>query len=465
MKPGRGALLVLLALAVRTPMLITQHDDYASGGITTALGLVARNLLEGRGLVETTGPDAILALYDRQQAEGRLIDIQDFPDPPDQPTKPLIQRMPGYPLFLAIVWKPAGGYRYLPVQAVQVLLGSLLPLLLYAAGGRLFGESAGMLAGGITALNLPMAWLSVVPLYDGWVLLVAGVVVWLLVRSAGRGHPFVDWAWLGLVAAAGVSFKSTFLIVPVVAAAALVPRLGPRRAAVRGAVALGIPLLVLLPWMVRNERIFHRPILTNTFFWATVWEGFGEIDNDFGAVLDDRATFAAVRAAHPGVIYASPEYDDLLRPRVLEAVRSHPAFLVRLALRRLARGLLLPDDRWGLPAAEDPGRSYAAFRARTGGGPAAYAAAEPLAVAIKLMKLLWGPVLPGLAVFGLWKRRDRWRELLPLLGVAAAFLAPTVLLHMEGRYLLPACLVWTLLAAACFSPVPGAPASGGRAAA
>ena len=81
------------------------------------------------------------------------------------------------------------------------------------------------------------------------------------------------------------------------------------------------------------------------------------------------------------------------------------------------------------------------------------------------MKLLWGPVLPGLAVFGLWKRRDRWRELLPLLGVAAAFLAPTVLLHMEGRYLLPASLIWTLLAAACFSPVPGAPASGGRAAA
>jgi len=450
MKPGRAALLVLLALAVRTPILMTQHDDYASGGITTTLGLVARNLLEGRGLVETTGPDAILALYDRQQAEGRLIDIQDFPDPPDQPTKPLIQRMPGYPFFLAIVWRPAGGYRYFPAQAIQVLLGSLLPLLLYAAGGRLFGEDAGLLAGGITALNPPMAWLSVVPLYDGWVLFGAGVIVWLLVRSDGRGHPVADWAWLGLAAAAGVYFKSTFLIVPAAAAAALVPRLGPRRAAVRGAVALGIPLLALLPWAARNERIFHRPILTNTFFWATVWEGFGEIDNDFGAVLDDRATFAAVSAENPGVVYASPEYDDLLRPRVLQAVGSRPAFLVRLVLHRLARGLLFPDDRWGVPAAEDAGRSYAAFRARTGGGPVAYAAAEPLAAAVKVIKLLWGPALPGLAVLGLWKRRDRWLELLPLLGVAASYLATTVLLHMEARYLLPASLVWTLLAAGCF---------------
>ena len=455
MRPGRAALVVLLALAVRTPILITQHDDYASGGITTTLGLVGRNLLEGRGLVETTGPDAILTLYDRQQAEGRLIDIQDFPDPPDQPTNPLIQRMPGYPLFLAIVWKAAGGYRYIAAQAVQVLLGSMLPLLLYAAGGRLFGEGAGLFAGGITALNLPMAWLSVVPLYDGWVLLVAGVIVWLLVRSDGRDHPVADWAWLGLAAAAGVYFKSTFLIVPAFAAAGLVPRLGLRRAAVRGAVALGIPLLALLPWAVRNERIYHRPILTNTFFWATVWEGFGEIDNDFGAVLDDRATFAAVSAAHPGVIYASPEYDDLMRPRVVEILASRPGFLVRLAARRLARGLLLPDDRWGIPPAEGPDHSLAAFRARGGGDVLAYAAAEPLAVTVKILQRIWNPVLAGLGAWGFWRRRRRWRGLLPLVGVAAAFFAPTMLLHMEGRYLLPATLVWTLLAAGVTASEPG----------
>ena len=74
-------LLVLLALGVRVPMLLTQHDDYASGGITTSMGLVARNVLAGRGLVETTGPEEILRLYDRQQTEGRLIDIAEFPDP------------------------------------------------------------------------------------------------------------------------------------------------------------------------------------------------------------------------------------------------------------------------------------------------------------------------------------------------------------------------------------------------
>jgi 4-amino-4-deoxy-L-arabinose transferase-like glycosyltransferase len=448
------ALLFLLALAVRVPMLLTQHDDYASGGITTAMGLVARNVLAGRGLVETMGPDEILRLYDRQQAEGRLIDIEEFPDPADPPTKPLIQRMPGYPLFLASVWRLTGRQTYLPAQWVQVVLGAMLPLLLYGAGRRLFGGTAGVIAGTITALNPPLAWLSVVPLYDGFVLLVAGLVIWLLARAHGRGQPLVDWTWIGVAAAAGVYFKSTFLILPPLVAAATIPRLGLRRAALRGALAAGLPLLALLPWAVRNERIYHRPILTNTFFWATVWEGFGEIGNDFGAVLDDRATYAAMTAGHPEIAYASPEYDDLIRPHVLEVLRTRPGFLVRLAVHRLLRGLLMPDDRWGIPSAERPGHSLAEFRARTGGGPLAYAAAEPLAAAVKALQRLWGPLLLGMACLSLWMHQRRWRDLLPTLGVAAAFISTAVLLHLEGRYLLPAALVWTLFASGITAAAP-----------
>jgi hypothetical protein len=52
-------------------------------------------------------------------------------------------------------------------------------------------------------------------------------------------------------------------------------------------------------------------------------------------------------------------------------------------------------------------------------------------------------------------RRSRWREYLPFLGVAAAFLATAVLLRLEGRYLLPAVLVWTLLASGVRAAAPG----------
>src|SRR5215831_16750620 len=104
-KAGFGVFLVLLALAVRVPMLVALRCAYLSGGITTSLGLVARNLLRGRGLAESTGPNEILQLYDIQLSGQKLLDIADFPDPPTQTFVPLIQRMPGYPVLLAVLWR------------------------------------------------------------------------------------------------------------------------------------------------------------------------------------------------------------------------------------------------------------------------------------------------------------------------------------------------------------------------
>jgi len=439
--------LFLLALAVRLPILATQHDEYLSGGITTALGLVARNLLEGRGLVETTGPYELRQLYDLQRDRGKLLDIGDFPDPPDQPTKPLIQRMPGYPVLLAISWKLTGNRSYLPIQLVQVLLSALLPLMLYSAGRRLFGEAAGLTAGILAALHLAEARLAVVPLYDAWIVFLAGFLIWFLARSGEKGYPLADFVWIGLAVAAGTYLKPTVLVLPLFVAAALIPRISVRRALARGAIAFGLPLLALLPWAFRNERVFHRPILTNTFFWATFWEGFGEARNPFGAVLDDHFTYVRVLADDPLMVYASPEYDDYFRPKVLGVIGTRPGFVLSLMGQRLVRGLLFPENPWGIPAVERTEESFRVFHRDTGKGLLAYLAAKPVVSLVKLLQRFWDPFLLVLAFLTLAVDRDRWREFLPLLALPVAFVATTIPLHLEGRYLLPGTLVWILFAA------------------
>jgi|GEM_PF-3753483 4-amino-4-deoxy-L-arabinose transferase and related glycosyltransferases of PMT family len=439
-------LLLLLALAVRLPMLYFLRDVYLTGGITTSMGLVARNLLEGRGLTETTGPESILRLYDLQLAEGRLHDIQEFPDPPDQPTSPLIQRMPGYPALLALIWKLTGSYRYLPVQVVQILLSSLLPLLIYGTARRYFGETSGRVAGILAAVNIAEARLAVVPLYDWWILFTAGIVLWLLSLAMERGFPLRGFALIGGVFAVGVYFKSTLIIVPFFLALCLVPQIGWRRSSIGALLLAGLPLLALAPWMARNDRIFHRSFLTNTFFWASIWEGFGEVPNPFNAYLDDRRTYLTALLERRDLVYGSPAYDDYFRAKVLRVYEERPGFVATLWLGRLWRGLISPANPWGLAGADRPEMSYTNFRLETGGSPFDYLRHRPGVAFVKILQRCWDPLLISLALVTLVMEWRRWREFLPLLALPLAFLAVTIPIHLEGRYLLPGSLVLILFA-------------------
>jgi hypothetical protein len=253
---------------------------------------------------------------------------------------------------------------------------------------------------------------------------------------------------MGLLVAAGVYLRPTVLVLPVFVLAALLPRLGGRQVLLRGALALGIPILVLVPWAARNNRVFHRPILTTTFFWPTVWEGFGEVPNNFGAHLDDRMTYIQAVAREKTLVYGSPEYDDHFRPQVIHVVATRPGFVASLWVRRLVRGLLFPENPWGIPWAEKPEASFTEFRRTGGGGVAAFLMARPGTVLVKVAQRLWEPFLFLMALLTLVVDRSRWREFLPLVALPVFLLAVTIPLHLEGRYLLPGSQVWILFAAA-----------------
>ncbi|MFQ5601160.1 MAG: glycosyltransferase family 39 protein, partial [Candidatus Krumholzibacteriia bacterium] len=73
----------------------------------------------------------------------------DLEDPriPDTP----FFRPPGYPYFLALVYRLTGG-SYLAPRIVQMLLGLLSAALAFLIGQRWFGRAAGLVAGGGMAL-------------------------------------------------------------------------------------------------------------------------------------------------------------------------------------------------------------------------------------------------------------------------------------------------------------------------
>jgi hypothetical protein len=202
--------------------------------------------------------------------------------------------------------------------------------------------------------------------------------------------------------------------VPVALALAALPWIGWRRTVAAALVPLVAAVALAAPWTIRNYEEFDRFIPMRIGVGQNLWEGLGEIDNDFGAVLDDQVTERQVREEDPSLVYGTPEYDDHLREKAVEAIEDHPGHAAKIVARRAfvtTVGLHNLDLPLGL--------------------------AEPLLF-----------VLAVAVAVATWRRFPRQNAFLA--AVPLATLLPYLVLHVEPRYMLPASfayLIWLALGA------------------
>jgi len=114
-----------------------------------------------------------------------------------------------YPLFLSAVYRLSNS-SILCVKLVQVLLGGLTCVLVYLLGNKVFGKPAGVLAGVICALYMPLVFFEGELLATGWAAL--GAVAIILALLGAREKPTVARGFiLGLTCALGIATRSVFL--------------------------------------------------------------------------------------------------------------------------------------------------------------------------------------------------------------------------------------------------------------
>jgi 4-amino-4-deoxy-L-arabinose transferase-like glycosyltransferase len=424
--------IVVAGLGIRIAYTLTAAD---SSKLTSLEGEMAHNIIaHGRWFERNAHADNYVAAISKRHG-GEII------DPASVDYSGLDERGQWYPeiaqsvgpsVVIAAVWTLTGSERYIQIQILQGILDALTALLVYWIAMRLFKRTrVAIIAAALYALYPPIAWDTIDPYSDIWGVQLTIVLVALYLVMLRSGH---RWRWLfacGLCAGLGAYFRpEVLLIVPFLALATMASS-GRREALRRGLTATVVACLLLVPWTIRNFNDFHTFIPTRSAFWETAWEGLSELPNDFTAKYSAEPPNIESNFV-PSQGYETPAREALDKRMVIEAITRHPIFYVEILLHRVALATVwIHETVWMNGAAQG------VFSDK--GGLLADVVDHPFEV----LEYALAPLVFILAMVSLaFTWRTLKRENMILAAVVLSVFLPYLVVHVEERYLLPACFAF-----------------------
>ena len=256
-------------------------------------------------------------------------------------------RTPGYPLFLALIYRLGGGQPFLVVLA-QVLLSTLTVFLTYRLGLRLLSRPAALIGTLLLAVSVESItqgfYLLTETLFT--TLLAAGLLAWVRAWQEKR----LLWTWVAaLLLGLGTLVRPVAVFFPALLALAWFfrPGLAWLRRLSFAALLLAVYLLSLLPWLVRNQVVLGIPTISTISNYNLLYYNAASLE----ASLQHQSQ-AEVVAAYPARIQAALTANgwadtEANRDRVegslaRQILLAHPARYLFIHLRSDLNGLI-PD--------------------------------------------------------------------------------------------------------------------------
>lgn len=262
-----------MSVAVEVLPYERQHDR--RGVALIVLLCVALAVRLGWAVLQPTDPASLERLPDQREYHELAVHLLAgegywFVDPRFD-DRVYAHRMPGYPLFIALL-----GGSLTAVRVAQALIDASTVLAVYLLARRWIGPAPGLFAGALVAFNPFMVYFSALLLTETifTAMLAWGMVLLVRMRSL---------LWGGIVLALAVLIRPSGLFLPVIlgVSAVLLARDPepdpPTRLRWRlpvGATMLLLTVLVLLPWGYHNHRVLGEWIFTTTNAGITRYDGF-----------------------------------------------------------------------------------------------------------------------------------------------------------------------------------------------
>jgi hypothetical protein len=208
---------------------------------------------------------------------------------------PEVIRTPGYPAFVALVYRAFGVGNDVAVTGAQALVFGGLCLLSFAIARRAAGVRVAVVAAVLTAAFAPFAHFAALVLTELWATFVLTGAMLMTLRAVQRTR-LVEFALAGVLLSAATLVRPAFVLLPFFLAIAM-PILVPaqrRPDALRGWAVLAIAAsLALAPWFAYNYIHLGQLTLSpaggiGRGLWEGSWQGRwpGRIQAELTALAD-----------------------------------------------------------------------------------------------------------------------------------------------------------------------------------
>lgn len=270
---------------------------------------------------------------------------------------PTAYRPPLYPLLLTPA-APLGNRAWLAIAGLHAVLGLLTVLLTWDLARDLAPEAAWLAA-------LLVAWDPLLVRWSAEIMtetLAAflAILFWIWCQQAGRSA--LGALMTGLVAGMAALTRPTFLpMLPVAALLAIFTAPSRTRGLLYGVLLLVGGMMLLGPWWVRNERVFHRFIPATTHGGYTLYLGNNP---EFYAHIDEQGwrqpwsshefDRRVIERRHAATLSNEVDHDRAEYALAWQSIRNAPTAFLRACAFRLSRlwGLMpLPSSAEATPAA------------------------------------------------------------------------------------------------------------------
>jgi 4-amino-4-deoxy-L-arabinose transferase-like glycosyltransferase len=245
---------------------------------------------------------------------------------------PEVIRTPGYPVFVAVVYR-LFGTQTLAVAIAQALVFAVICLIVYAIGRRVAGERPARVAALMTALFPPLPYYGALVLTEVWTTFVLMAAMLVCVRAVQHGRTR-DFMIAGLLFSGATLVRPAFILLPFGLAIAmpLLVASERRRPRIRQWAVLAIVAgFTMVPWFTYNYVYLERFTLSpaggvGRGLWEGSWQGRwpGRVHNDLTRTaekdisreeLDSRVHEIAARAgmAPDGMLTYVHEWREIRR--------------------------------------------------------------------------------------------------------------------------------------------------------